>query len=169
MPVGIALFGFAIFTALRCMKRKRSEASAYGDMETIYRSDHASTSMSVSATIAPPPNAYVARPVPSQKFYLPPIFRTSQRPWSGSSFRRSRSSKATEDPFADQAYTDPGKGLFPPLAKAVTRKEVGGRGEDPFRDPEMDEIESVAASTVRKFHTTPSWVDDQAVRAGTTR
>jgi hypothetical protein len=124
--------------------------------------------MSESSTIAPPPSAYVANSPPSHKFYLPPIFRISQRPWSGSSYRRSKSSKATEDPdpLSDQAYSDPGKHLFPPTARAVMRKEAGGENEDPFRDPEMDEMESVTASTVRKFHRTPSWVDDQAVRVG---
>lgn len=55
------------------------------------------------------------------------------------------------------------------MPQAVARKEVAGTGEDPFRDPELDEMESVAASTVRKFHRTPSWVDDQAARAGTAR
>lgn len=170
--MGIAISGFLIFTALRCLKRKRSEASAYGDLETLYRSETAApTSMSESSTIAPPPSAYVANSPPSHKFYLPPIFRTSQRPWSGSSYRQSKTSQLTEDPFADRAYSDPGKHLFPLSvagAKAVTRKEVGGAGrEDPFRDPDREEVESVSTSTVRGFKSTPSWVNDQAARVGT--
>lgn len=162
--VGIAILGFAIFTALRCLKRKRSEASAYGDLETLYRSEPPSTSMSETPTITPPANAYIADSPPSPKFYLPPIFRTSQRPWSGSLYRRSKSLETIEDPFADQTYSDPRKRLSPPIATAVARKEVAETREDPFRDPEM---ESVSASSVRNYHSTPSWVDDQVVRAGT--
>lgn len=168
------------------MKRKRSEASAYGDLEEdIYNSERARTSMgereptsmSETTTIAPPPEAYVVDSTPSHKFYLPPVIRMSQRPWSGSLYRQSKTSQVTEDPFADQAYSGPEKDLFPPpvaVIKPLTRREVGGMREDPFRDPEKeetdreeverDELESVRASTVRGFKTTPSWVDDQAAR-----
>ncbi|TID17928.1 hypothetical protein E2P81_ATG10899 [Venturia nashicola] len=195
--MGIAFAGFLLYTVLRCLKRKRNEASAYSDLETLYRGDHRTereqTSMSGPETIAPPPEVHIPQnslpPTANQKFYLPSIFRLSQRPWSGSAWRQSKTASRVvdEDPFADGTFDDDaGRELILPpvfvVGKALVRNEVASSGkEDPFRDPEKEEseekeaeekeaedeeAESVSASTVKGFKRTPSWVSDQALRIG---
>ncbi|QDS77606.1 hypothetical protein FKW77_002018 [Venturia effusa] len=174
----ITILGFILFTTFRCLKRKRGEASAYGDLETLYSAEAAPPSMSESATITSPPEAYIARTPSAQKWYLPPIVRTSSHPWSASLYKQSGTSQATEDLVDEHNYSfSPGEPLFPSPAvieKALVRKEIGDSKEDPFQDPfldpEEDEKGSVSASsTVKGFKTTPSWVDDQVARIGTAR
>ncbi|KAE9984861.1 hypothetical protein BLS_000944 [Venturia inaequalis] len=164
--MGIALTGFLLFTTLRCLKRKRSEPSAYDDLETLYKSDpkseFASTRISESESeiLAMPSEAHIITSPASPQFYLPPLFRTSQRPWSGSLWRQSMSGQQgmEGDPFADLTFEgDAGRDLFVAPGfdggKVVVRKEVGGGvREDPFRDPEKveserrDDVERVDAS-----------------------
>ncbi|KAE9976078.1 hypothetical protein EG328_002849 [Venturia inaequalis] len=151
--MGIALTGFLLFTTLRCLKRKRSEPSAYDDLETLYKSDPKSeitqTRLSESENIAIPSEAHIISSPASPQFYLPPLFRTSQRPWSGSLWRQSMTGQQgmEGDPFADLTFEgDAGRDLFMAPGfdggKVVVRKEVGGGvREDPFRDPEKVESE----------------------------
>jgi hypothetical protein len=74
------------------------------------------------------------------------------------------------DPFPSEEDADPVEDLTPPGTRLVVREEGGARYDeneddedgDPFRDPRNDGSSSVGPEL--KFHTTPSWVIDQAER-----
>jgi hypothetical protein len=152
----IAFTSWVLYRRAQKKKRSREEQDTYTDVEAIFRSEtgrgagrrsdgspipqQPSAMRSIDA-LSPPPTALIREPLAWRVVGV--------------------------NPFADSVdgSDDRGQAVFPP----IKRKPVGG-SVDPFQDPETEvvinrrSVDSDRQSSVREFHTTPSWVVDQKAR-----
>ncbi|KAF2423430.1 hypothetical protein EJ08DRAFT_451718 [Tothia fuscella] len=175
MTKGLMAFGIilgAVFVAFiasilvrRKRRGKRTESRAYSDIETVYRNDAESAFGDGRTDRAPrlalPSFDMTAPAIPQQVYQQQRESQIQQR----SSLQIISGMK--EDPFADPVNSrdNEPRSTPVPLQKNLPRKQVGSDRDGNVlpQSPKEDEVDP-GRTSVREFHTTPSWVTDQLKR-----